>query len=240
MQQKQDSLQMYIEITRITIILCWLSLITFWCIKLLGGNWFEIAVGNENFVAFSNFIENSDWKYLVSFLTIFVANYFLFGAITQQFNFKGKQVLVLFALTIIQWAVINFSNIEFLQFSIGYVVYLVVGIIYQRRYKKLLGLMTIILTFLFSTISILTRNIELHILPYMLSILVSIDIYLMTILYYLYYNLVRLNGNMAFIFGSGWLSTEEAKSKGYGAWKRFWHNVWYIVSFKWLKKKPKV
>ena len=34
---------------------------------------------------------------------------------------------------------------------------------------------------------------------------------------------------MALITGSGWFSKEEAQAKGYSSWKRFWHNVWYVV-----------
>lgn len=41
------------------------------------------------------------------------------------------------------------------------------------------------------------------------------------------------------IWGSGWMSKLLAQEKGYNAWKRFWHNVGYVVTFKWLKKKTK-
>ena len=36
----KDKLQMYNSIVRTTIVLCWLSLFSFWGIKILGGNWF--------------------------------------------------------------------------------------------------------------------------------------------------------------------------------------------------------
>ena len=42
---------------------------------------------------------------------------------------------------------------------------------------------------------------------------------------------------MAIITGAGWLAKEDAQTKGYNAWKRFWHNVWYVVSFRWARKK---
>lgn len=44
---------------------------------------------------------------------------------------------------------------------------------------------------------------------------------------------------MAFLTGKGWLSKAEAQETGYNAWKRFWYNVGYAVTFKWLKKKEK-
>lgn len=42
---------------------------------------------------------------------------------------------------------------------------------------------------------------------------------------------------MAIILGKGFFGKEEAQKKGYNSWKRFWHNVGYAVSFKWLSKK---
>lgn len=41
---------------------------------------------------------------------------------------------------------------------------------------------------------------------------------------------------MALVIGRGWLGKEDAQAKGYNAWKRFWHNVGYALSFKWAKK----
>ena len=42
---------------------------------------------------------------------------------------------------------------------------------------------------------------------------------------------------MAIIWGTGIMSKQDAQEKGYGSFKRFWHNVGYAVSFKWLKNK---
>lgn len=43
------------------------------------------------------------------------------------------------------------------------------------------------------------------------------------------------------VWGWGWLSKSTALKNGVNGWKRFWHNVWYIVSFRWLwgKKNKK-
>ena len=38
------------------------------------------------------------------------------------------------------------------------------------------------------------------------------------------------------ITGTGWLGRADAQANGHNSWKRFWHNVWYVVSFKWAKK----
>ena len=42
---------------------------------------------------------------------------------------------------------------------------------------------------------------------------------------------------MAYFTGFGLLGKEEAQVNGYNAWKRFWHNVGYVVSFGWARKK---
>lgn len=44
---------------------------------------------------------------------------------------------------------------------------------------------------------------------------------------------------MALLWGHGIMSKPDAQEKGYNSWKRFWHNVGYVVTFKWLKKKEK-
>lgn len=41
---------------------------------------------------------------------------------------------------------------------------------------------------------------------------------------------------MALLLGRGWLGKEDAQKNGYSAWKRFWHNVGYAVTFGWLRK----
>jgi hypothetical protein len=44
---------------------------------------------------------------------------------------------------------------------------------------------------------------------------------------------------MALLLGWGWLGKVEAQQKGYNAWKRFWHNFAYVVTFKWAKSKAR-
>ena len=42
---------------------------------------------------------------------------------------------------------------------------------------------------------------------------------------------------MAIVWGKGWLSKTEAQKNGYTAWKRFWHNVGCLVTFRWQKNE---
>ena len=188
-------LKTYVHITKITIWICWISLFAFWAIKLFGGNFFEIVVQNENFVAFSNILQNTWAKHFASFITIAVAKYFTFGAICQKFTFKGKQLLfVIFGIVSI-WAVANFMPLGEIKFPswYGYLIFILAGIIYQKGWKKTFGVLAILLEFMFSTISLLVRNIPLYIIPnYLMLLILAIDMYIMVVLYYLYANLIKM------------------------------------------------
>lgn len=192
----KDRLQMYISLTNITIVICWISLLSFWAIKLMGGNWFEVVVTNQNFIAFSNLMQNSWLKYLVSFLTICILRYFTFGAICQKFYFKGKQAIIVSLCVVSLWAVVNFVPLKYSSITslYGYALFILISIIYQKGWKKLFGVFAIIFDFAFSSLSMMIRNIQLQVLTdYLLLLILCLDVYIMTALYYLYSNLIRLN-----------------------------------------------
>ena len=48
---------------------CWIVLICCFIVKLLGGNWFEIACNNEKFIAFCNTYKNTIIEYIIGFIT---------------------------------------------------------------------------------------------------------------------------------------------------------------------------
>lgn len=191
-----EKIKVYADITRLTIVICWVTLLCFWVIKLFGGNFFEIAVNNENFIKFSELVETTWLKYLVSFFTIAVAKYLTFGAICQKFVFKGKQLIfVIFGIVSI-WAVSNFVPLGKLQFPAwyGYMIFVLAGFIYQKGCKKLFGLLSIALETIFTVVSFLTRNVPIVVSSnYLIAYTLSIDVYIMLALYCLYSNLIRIN-----------------------------------------------
>lgn len=190
----KEKLSMYVDITRITIILCWIALIAFWCLKLFGGNWFEIMVENENFIKFSDMVQNTWVKYLVSFFTITIGNYFMFGAVAEKFLFKGKDLAIVIILIVSLWVVVNFiPNFLYLSFWYGYLVIILWGVVYNKGKKKLYGVYAVLLQFLFTTISLIVRNLPLSLVNnYLILLIFTIDLYIMYILYYLFANLIRL------------------------------------------------
>ena len=193
MNINKDRLQMYVSLMKITIVLCWLSLFSFWAIKLFGGNWFEIMVENENFIKFSNTVQNTWLKYLVSLITIFVSYYFMYGAVLQKIALKGKYLVVYLLSALANWAIVNFVPIDFVRMIFGYTLIIITSICYQKGIKKYFGVLTVILDFVFSTLSMLTRGIKLSfITDYFILLIGSFDLYIMLGLYFLYSNLLNL------------------------------------------------
>lgn len=189
----KEKLSMYVDITKITIIICWVSLIGFWLLKIFGGNFFEIMVENENFLKFSDLVQHTWVKYLYSLISMSVSNYLIFGAVLQKFVFKGKELIYVFFSVLSMWAVVNFVNVPILTMIYGYLPIIVSGFLFHSGKKKILGILAIILELLFSTISILVRNIDMVISSnYLISIIMSIDMYLMALIYYMYSNFIRL------------------------------------------------
>ena len=189
----KEKLKTYIQITRITIVICWISLFAFWAIKLFGGNWFEIVVKNDNFIKFSQKVETTWLKYLVSFITIAVAKYLTFGAICQEFRFKGKQRVIVWACIISIWAGVNFLNSDFIKMWYAYIVMVAIGFIYQKGWKKLFGVLGAIFDCSFSIISATIRNLPIEVFSnYLLTFVLIVDMFIMTALYYLYSNLNKL------------------------------------------------
>lgn len=186
----KEKLSMYVDIIKITIIICWVSLIAFWLLKIFGGNLFEIMVENENFLKFSELVQNSWLKHLVSLITIFVANYFVFGAISEKFYFRGKLLWIVLGLIFSIWLVSNFVNFANIKVWYGYIVLITYSCLYQKGIKKIYGLLAIILELVFTVISMLVRNIEVEIMSnYLIGFILSIDVYIMFALYFLYINL---------------------------------------------------
>jgi hypothetical protein len=189
----KDRLQMYISVTKITIVLCWLSLFYFWAIKLFGGNWFEIMVENENLMAFSKFIQNSYLLHLSNLITTLLANYFIFCSIDERLYLRKYNLIYYLCASISMWVICNFTSFEILKMGYGYVLILLYSIFTKKGIKKIYGLLAIIFETLFTVISMATRNLPLwYFEEYLIFLILSIDLYIMYALYYLYINLNRL------------------------------------------------
>jgi hypothetical protein len=189
----KDRLQMYISVTKIAIVLCWLSLFAFWALKIFGGNFFEIMVENENFLKFSQAVQNTWLKYIGSFLSTALAYYFLYGAVFKRVKFERIFLLFYIISVISVWCVSNFVRITFIQFSFGYSVIILSSLIINKRISKLNGFICVFLDFVFSTVSMLTKSIELSFIQdYLILMIGTIDLHIMYSLYFLYSILIKM------------------------------------------------
>lgn len=189
----KGKLATYIDITKQTIVICWIALFSFWAIKLFGGNFFEILVGNENFVKFSQLVQNTWLKHIGSFISITLSYYLLWGAIFQKVLFKGKFLYLYLVTSISVWIICSFFDIAILEMFYGYTLLIVFSIIINKGYKKANGFICVLLDFVFATISMFTRSIELSVITdYLILMIASIDMYIMYALYFLYSILLKI------------------------------------------------
>lgn len=184
----KGKLATYIDITNQTIVICWIALFSFWAVKLFGGNFFEILVENENFVKFSELVQSTWLKNFLSLITTFIGNFLIFSAISQKIKYNLKDTIIISLLIISMWFVVNFvPNFLGLSFWYGYFLILIFSFLYQKGNKRFLGFLAIILDIVFCTISMLIRNQNLNIMSnYMLTVIMSIDLYIMYALYCFY------------------------------------------------------
>lgn len=180
------------DLIKIVLVCCWASLILFLIMKLFFGQVFLATTDNANFIFLSDKIENTWLRYLVSFFTIGVLNYFSMCAIAQKWYFKGKQQLLVLGLIFSIWAVSNFVPmwVAFMPFWYGMFVLVVFGLFINKGWKRSMGVTAIALQLAFTTLSIVIRAESLYAInSYLLAYILALDTMLMLIMYYLYANL---------------------------------------------------
>lgn len=180
---------------------CWVVLLCCFVVKLLGGNWFEIACTNEKFIAFCNKYQNTIIEYIVGVITYTISVTLYMLAILKQKWFKGKQyiiLLIIFSFAILKRILINYQ-ILLIILEILITIILPIIINYKKWYRPLIAYC---LLFAFQSISLLTKNIGIKVIDtnFLISLIFSIDYYIMIILYYLYANKEENNNGCIWSF----------------------------------------
>lgn len=176
------------------IIICWVALAICFCIKLFGGNLFEIMCENENFIAICNYADSHLWAYyLIGALQCFISLYFFTLAILQRTKYK-KWELILLIITVLVG-----SAVKMLSSTFGFIFDIWQGILFPmlligkqfKQYWKI-GLANILLM-AFQLLSMFIKNINSIILgeSVLIGTIFSIDIWLMLILYFCYSNIIK-------------------------------------------------
>lgn len=201
------------------IISCWVILIVCFIIKLFGGNFFAIVCNDEKFIRVCDYIENSFVKYIIYYL-LFMFTYFNFFIIVNPMGtIKSKYIFVYIFYCTILWLikllfeVLDMDNLIVYNIFTCCFTYLIL-ILYTKKYKN--SLIIIIYDFILAIVSVITKNIGLsNILTdsFLITIIFSIDYYIMLLLTSLYRKYYIRRANMGLIGIWSWLGEEVEKLK---------------------------
>ena len=173
---------------KVLIITCWIAYITCLIIKLCGGNWFEIATSNETFIAVCDYIDNTLWlKMMIACINFIIVGSIIILAILKQLFYKWYQALLFIPLMIIT-SVISWYN-STINLILSFVVYLLPIIFIPKQWYR--AIIETVLLILFQFISLVTKNVNevyLNNESTLVSIILQIDIIVLSLIYYLYAN----------------------------------------------------
>lgn len=174
------------------IIVCWIALAICFGIKLFGGNLFEIMCENENFIKVCEYADNHWWAdYTLSVLYCLVSNYFFVLAVCGRWRFNKVECITFVATTFAVCFVKYFGVIIGLIFDLWQVVIMPCVFSLKNPKRHWFVLLGNVLAVAFQMISLITKNLGLVLVTdngLLISIIYSIDVTLMFILYYLYSN----------------------------------------------------
>lgn len=168
---------------KILLYACWAVLIAYFLIKMLGGNYFEIACENERFIAFCNWLDNSWFKFVISIITYTTSMYMIYLCIVKKKILNDWwMILVMLPASVIKY----YNPIIGLVLDFIYIILIPLIISKGKLWKRVI--VGNVLMFAFQLISLITKNIGYYYdnSSMLVGLIYMIDYYLMIILYYLY------------------------------------------------------
>ena len=180
------------------IVVCWIALAICFGIKLFGGNLFEIMCENENFIKVCEYADNHFWAYyLINALYCFVSLYFFTLAICGKKSFRKWELLVVIVTVIVGTLIKYFNQYVGLVFDVWQFIIMPCVFTLDNKRRHIYVIPANILLFVFQAISMFVKNIEFGILTdkgLLISMIYSIDVLLMVLLYYGYSNVIIMKG----------------------------------------------
>lgn len=167
---------------------CWALLLICFSIKIFGANLFEIVCENKRFIRLCDYIDNSMfWKIAINCIIALILDSLTLLAIMKIKKYNKIQAFIILPLitisSICYWYAPIIKTILELIFMIG------IPLIYKVNWKRIL--LGILLVLIFQQISLFTRNIGDIFLDSnnsLVSFIMYIDVFIMSMLYYLYAN----------------------------------------------------
>lgn len=168
------------------IVTSWVVLIACFLIKILGGNWFELAVENEKFILFCNFIDNTpDVKILLTAVIYCISTYFVVCAMigVKKLTLPQSIFVIIYMLirSILSW------YYPVLTFFMDIILLLGITTLFSKSFKR--SIIGFLLINAFQIVSLVLRNIginDFNNLNYVSMLLLQVDYYIMIFMYYLY------------------------------------------------------
>lgn len=197
----------------VLLILTWLVLIFYTCLKLFFGYYVEAAENSNWFRSICNFIDNNFIiTFIISCTVNYVMFYFYYCALLGKRKLDKREKLILLATDV-------FTNLLYgihpvLNIVLDLIKSFVIPIIYNRQINLKFIFKCFILAItniIFQMLSIISRNVWLSrvSLSSCTSLILSLDVLLMIILLYVYINRIK-EGKLMF-FLEKWFAKKEAK-----------------------------
>lgn len=170
------------------IISCWMMLFAIWIYVAISGNYLTIIVENQTIIKICKFIDNNFiLNNLVRFIMYYLNWIFVVYAILRERLFKYKPILISLSIFAVWLVKTIFINIEIFNYTDA-IMFIALAIVCKRKwYRSLIGA---VLTFVFAFVSSFIKqlfipNVDFNTLPILIALVFSIDIYLLTFIYYI-------------------------------------------------------
>jgi hypothetical protein len=174
------------------IVVCWIALAICFGIKLFGGNLFEIMCENENFIKVCEYADNHFWANYILYLPYsFVSLYFFTLSVMQKTSYTKSQLIILIITVSLGVFVKLISSVLGFIFDIWQMIIMPAIFTIKSPPKHLWIIPANILLMAFQLISMFVKNVEIGILTnkgVLISMIFSIDVLLMLIIYFGYMN----------------------------------------------------
>ena len=180
------------------IVVCWIALAICFGIKLFGGNLFEIMCENENFIKVCEYADNHFWAYyLVNVINALVLLFIFVMAVCQRIRLNKIETISIILTVLCGTLIKYFSSTFGLIFDFWQMFFMPALFTLKTPKKHWNILIGNILLVCFQFISLIVRNLGVKILTgesVLITLIFSIDIFLMSILYCAYSIIISKKG----------------------------------------------
>jgi hypothetical protein len=166
------------------ILSCWVVLLCCFVVKLLGGNFFEIVCENEKFIMFCEYCNTGIMYWVIAYITYAFSTTIYLMAVCKFEKPKWYIILGVLIICTIK-AIVNMYPIIATIIELCFLI-LTPIVINKNNWKR--SIVGYLLVMVFQVVSLLTKNVGIQFIrnDIFITLIFSIDYYIMLILYWLY------------------------------------------------------